>query len=241
MLTLMLMTLLWNLFRAFLGLVFVTPVWVVSSCAYGLARVWLYVAVLGLALVAPQPAEAGWFSWLWGSSDTRHIERAAELSQEAARVAAQAAEAQSHQAAAQAEQNSRVAEALAQLSQERQGLADDIQALSTLSLQDSKIAAVLNASGPVLVCAVVLLVAALALWLVARQSASDPRELATAMDVLMEEMATAHVTEAPGLYGHGVSTMAVGRHSSRALIGNIAAHGGGPDASDQPDEAPMPF
>lgn len=236
MLTLMFLTLLWNLFRAFLGLVFMAPVWVVSKCAYGLARVWLHVAVLAVALLAPHPAQAGWFSWLWGGSDTRQIERSAELAQEAARVAAQAAEAQSHQAAAQAEQNSRVAEVLDQLSSERQSLTEQIATLAHLSLQDSKLAAVLDASGPVLICMAGLIVAALALWIVNRQSTNDPADLVGAMDVLVEEAAV-RASEAPGLYGQGTSSLRLGRNQMPALIGHALR-----DAGDQDgDEDPMPF
>jgi len=234
-LTLMFLTLLWNLFRAFLGLVFMAPVWVASGLWSSLPKSWLSFLVLAVALLAPHPAEAGWFSWLWGGSDTRQIERSAELAQEAARVAAQAAEAQSHQAAAQAEQNSRVAEVLDQLSSERQSLTEQIATLAQLSLQDSKLAAVLDASGPVLICMAGLIVAALALWIVNRQSANDPADLAGAMDVLVEEAAV-RASEAPGLYGRESSSLRLGRNQMPALIGNAAR-----DAGDQPDEAPMPF
>lgn len=240
MLTLMFLTLLWNLVRAFLGLVFVTPVWVVSRCACGLARVWLYVAILGLTLFMPAQAHAGWFSWLWGSSDTRQIERSAELAQEAARVAAQAAEAQSHQAAAQAEQNSRVAEVLDQLSTERESLADQIATLAQLSLQDSKLAAVLDASGPVVICMAGLLVAALALWIVNRQSASDPGDLAGAMNVLVEEAAV-RASEAPRLYGRGSSSLRLGRSMPVALIGQASRDAEDERSTGDPDGEPMPF
>lgn len=241
MLTLMFLTLLWNLLRAFLGLVFMAPVWVASGPWSSLLKPWLYFLVLAVALLAPCSAQAGWFSWLSGGSDTRRIERSAELAQEAARVAARAAEAQSHQAAAQAQQNSRVAEALAQLSQERQGLAEDIKTLSTLSLQDSKTAAVLNASGPVVICMAGLVVAGLALWIANRSSVTDPQELASAMDVLMAEMAYGHTSGAPGLYSQRANPPALGRQSSKALIGHVAAHRTGHDAGEQPDEDPAPF
>ncbi len=152
-------------------------------------------------------------------------------------MTAQAAEAQAQQASAQAEQNSRVAEALAQLSQERQALAGDIQALSTLSLQDSQIAAVLNASGPILVCVAVLLVAGLALWLVNRPSANDPAELASAMDVLMEEVAV-HIAEPSRIPGPRTGSLVLGRYSVPALIG---PRNGEPDEKYENREEPMPF
>ena len=200
---------------------------------------WLFwpVVLVAFLVATAQPAEAGWFSWLWGDSGTKQLERSAELAQDAARVAAQAAEAQAQQASAQAEQNSRVAEALAQLSQERQALAGDIQALSTLSLQDSQIAAVLNASGPVLVCVVVLVVAGLALWLVNRQNANDPAELASAMDVLMEEVAV-HIAEPSGLPGRRAGSLVLGRHSVPALLGPRNAE---PDEGHENSDEPMPF
>jgi multidrug efflux pump subunit AcrA (membrane-fusion protein) len=202
----------------------------------GLWLFWPMVLVAFLVATA-QPAEAGWFSWLWGSSNTQQLERSAELAQDAARVAAQAAEAQAQQASAQAEQNSRVAEALAQLSQERQALAGDFQALSTLSLQDSQIAAVLNASGPVLVCVAVLVMAGLALWLVNRHSVNDPAELASAMDVLMEEVA-AQIAEPSGRPGRRTGSLVVGRHAVPALIGPRNAER---DESQEPGDEPMPF
>lgn len=239
MLTLMFLTLLWNLLRAFLGLVFVTPVWVVSGLWPSLSKWWPYFLVLAVALLAPHPAEAGWFSWLWGGSDTRQIERSAELAQEAARVAAQAAEAQSNQAAAQAEQNSRVAEVLGQLSAERQSLTEQIATLGQLSLQDSKLAAVLDASGPVLICMAGLVVAALALWIVNRPSAHDPADLTGVMDVLVEE-AAARASEAPGLYGRETSSLRLGRNRTAAFIGHAARDAEG-DSNRERDGEPMPF
>ena len=84
MLTLMFLTMLWNLFRAILGLVSMAPVWVASGLWSSLSKSWLSFLVIAVALLAPSSAQAGWFSWLWGGSDTRQIERSAELAQEAA-------------------------------------------------------------------------------------------------------------------------------------------------------------
>ena len=143
---------------------------------------------LGFLLATAHSAEAGWFSWLWGDSSTRHLERSLDAAQEAARVASQAAEAQAMQAAAQADQNSRVAEAVAQLSAERQAYAGHLRAISESALWDSHLAAVIGASGPVLVCLFCLTVAGLALWLVTRHEGPDLAELPGAIDVLLEEM-----------------------------------------------------
>lgn len=146
-----------------------------------------FCGVMGFLIATAQSAEAGWFSWLWGS-DTRHLERSLNVAQEAARVASQAAEAQAQQAEAQAQQNARLAETLGQLSSERSNLADHLHALTELGLKDSQWAAALNASGPVLVCITVLLVAGLALWLVNRAGEGRQEELAEAVDLLVEEI-----------------------------------------------------
>lgn len=224
-----------------------------SALACVLWLLWPVVLVglaLGLMVATAQPAEAGWFSWLWGSSDTRQIERSAELAQEAARVASHAAQAQADQAAAQAGQNARVAEAISQLSQERQSLADHLSALSDMSLQDSRIAAVLGASGPVLTCVAILLLAGLALWMVTRASRMPEAQLADAMDLLVTEMAEKAPPEgyfgAPRLGGP-----ATGANLRLPLLpafaGNGRDKGGphpaleGPEPDGPADDDPMPF
>ena len=53
MLTLMFLTLLWNLLRAVLGLVFMAPDWVASGLWSSLLKPWLYFLVLAVALLAP--------------------------------------------------------------------------------------------------------------------------------------------------------------------------------------------
>lgn len=192
---------------------------------------WL-VAVLVLALgTACTPAQAGWLDWLWGGSqaDIEKIERSAELAQEAARVTSEAARsqaqqavAQAEQAAAQAQQNSRVADLLGELSQERQHLAEHVAALNTLELQDSQVAAALSAAGPLLICVTSLLVGSLALWLTSGSSNSQNADLATAVDVMAEELAvSAQVAQDAGLRLGGP--------------GNSAGLLGLPDASPGPD------
>jgi ABC-type multidrug transport system fused ATPase/permease subunit len=190
---------------------------------------------LGLLIATAHPAEAGWFSWLWGGSGTRHLERSLDAAHEAARVASQAAEAQAQQAAAQADQNSRVAEALAQLSAERQDYAGHLRAISESAVWDSQLAAVLNASGPVLICVCGLVVAGLALWLVSRNEAANGAELPGTVDLLLEELA-AGLPE--NRYGHG------GQHIGQASthLPRLPLLGGGKGAgTDREDQAEMPF
>jgi hypothetical protein len=210
---------------------------------------WL-VAVLVLALGSScQTCEAGWFTWLWGDTqaDIKKIEKSAELAQEAARVTSEAARsqaqqavAQANQAAAQAHQNSRVADLLGELSQERQHLADQLAALNTLGLKDSQVAAVLGASGPVLVCVAALLVAGLALWLTARQGASPSTDLATAVDVMAEELAFVVRTDT----GSGSLVQLGGPRNSPGLL-EITKTPLGPEqapADTEPEnQGPMPF
>ncbi len=231
-----------------------------KACWLGLASVvawllrffWPYwlVAVLVLALGSScQTCEAGWFTWLWGDTqaDIKKIEKSAELAQEAAKVTSEAARsqaqqavAQANQAAAQAHQNSRVADLLGELSQERQHLADTVAALNTLGLKDSQVAAVLGASGPVLVCVTALLVAGLALWLTARQGAGPSTDLATAVDVMAEELAFVVRTDT----GPGVRVQLSGPRNSTGLL-ELTKTPLGPE-HDQPEDkpenqGPMPF
>jgi hypothetical protein len=223
-----------------------------SVVAWLLRYFWPYwlVAVLVLALGGScQTCEAGWFTWLWGDTqaDIKKIEKSAELAQEAAKVTSEAARsqaqqavAQANQAAAQAHQNSRVADLLGELSQERQHLADQVAALNTLGLKDSQVAAVLGASGPVLVCVTALLVAGLALWLTARQGAGPSTDLATAVDVMAEELAFVVRTDtSPG----GLVRLGGPRNSTGLL--ELTKTPLGPE-QDQPadepaDQEPMPF
>ncbi len=154
--------------------------------------VWISFGLISLLSASCKSCEAGWLGWLWGSSDAHQLERSAEIAQEAARVVTQAAASQAQAAVAQAEQNSRVAEVLGQLSGERQSLAEHIQSLTELGLQDSQLAAALTSAGPFLLCLAILLVAGLALWLVSRGSSSSGHQellLSDTVDLLVTELA----------------------------------------------------
>jgi len=247
----------WFVFRLFAGVLWVFwPLVLVGG-------------MFGLVALSAQPAEAGWFSWLWGDSgsDIRKIERSAELAQEAARVTSEAARAHAEQAAAHAQQNARVAELLGQLSGERQGLADHLEALGRLGLQDSQFAAALGASGPVLVCLTALLVGGLALWLANRESLSPEADLAHAVDILAEELACSAAASSPfglrvgglaGVQELGQAPRSLGFLGGNLGIGNGPAPDGpdpdsphpdtgsptgllGPGSGDSQDEPPMPF
>jgi hypothetical protein len=229
--TIFLAALLWAAIR----FVFATVLWI-GSCI-----LWLFLPVvftggaLGFLIASAHPAEAGWFSWMWGGSSTRQLERSLDAAHEAARVTSQAAEAQAMQAAAQADQNSRVAEAVAQLSAERQDYAGHLRAISESSLWDSQMAAVLNASGPVLICVFCLMVAGLALWLVTRTETQSNAELPGVFDVLLEEIAAGLPED---IRGHGGQR--IGQAGTRLprlpLIG--VGKGAG---TDRDDRAEMPF
>ena len=229
---------------------FAKAIWLalVSVVAWLLKLLWplWLVAVLVLALgTACTPAQAGWFDWLWGDdqADIEKIERSAELAQEAARVTsetarsqAQQAVAQANQAAAQAHQNSRVADLLGELSQERQHLAEQVAALNTLELQDSQVAAALTAAGPLLICVTVLLVAGLALWLTSGSSSDPNTDLATAVDVMAEELAV--VVKPAAAPGTGLR-LGSPKNSPGRL--NLAKKTLGPEQDQPEDEGPMPF
>ena len=222
--------LLWAVIR----FVFATVLWIGSGILWLFWPVVLIGGALGFLLASAQSAEAGWFSWLWGS-DTRHLERSLDVAQEAARVASQAAEAQAQQAAAQADQNTRVAEAVAQLSAERQDYAGHLRALSESALWDSQLAAVLSASGPVLVCVFCLAVAGLALWLVTRTEAQSNADLPGVVDVLLEELAAGLPEDI-----HGSGRQRIGQAGSRlARLPLIGV--GGRAGPDQEDEEQKPF
>ena len=222
--------LLWAVIR----FVFATVLRIGSGILWLFWPVVLIGGALGFLLASAHPAEAGWFSWLWGS-DTRHLERSLDVAQEAARVASQAAEAQAQQAAAQADQNSRVAEAVAQLSAERQDYAGHLRALSESALWDSQLAAVLSASGPVLVCVFCLMVAGLALWLVTRTEAQSNADLPGVVDVLLEELAAGLPEDI-----HGSGRQRIGQAGSR--LARLPVIGAGERAGpDREDGAEKPF
>lgn len=196
------------------------------------------IVFVGVLIASAQSAEAGWFSWLWGSN-TRQLERSLEVAEEAARVANEASQAQAQQAAAQAEQNARLAETLGQLSSERSNLADHLHALTELGLQDSQWAAALTASGPVLVCVTVLLVAGLALWLASKAGEVQHAELAQTVDLLVQEVA-ATASEPRTMYGPRFNSTRLGHHPAIALVNAACDDPNGDDATEDGD-APMPF
>jgi len=224
--------LLWAAIR----LVFTPLLWL-GSCVLRLFwPVVLVGAALGFLLASAQSAEAGWFSWLWGSSGTRELERSLDVAQEAARVASQAAESQAIQAAAQADQNSRVAEAVAQLSAERQDYASHLRAIADSALWDSQLAAVLNASGPVLICVFGLTVAGLALWLVTRNDGPGDAEFPEAVNaLLLEELAAGLPENGDGHGGHRIRQ--AGTRLPRLPLIGVGERAG----TDRKDESEMPF
>ena len=198
---------------------------------------WLIFSVTAFLATSAIPAHAGWLSWLWGS-DTRHLERYAELAQEAARVASEAAQAQAQQAAAQAAQNSLLAETLSQLSSERSNLADHLHSLSEMGLRDSQWAAAITASGPVLICLTVLVVAGLALWLVTRTGGNESVELADTLDMLVGELS--QPSAEPSGFVEARDGALRGSHSRKgALVGYAGARDAA--SSGESDDAPLPF
>ena len=169
--------------------------------------------------------------------------------------AGEASQAQAQQAAAHADQNARLAETLGQLSSERANLADHLHALTELGLRDSQWAAAISASGPVLICVTVLLVAGLALWLANKPGEGQHAELAETVDLLVDEMAVNIAEPQEALRGPtlGYSQLGYPRHGERklgqaslghdaiaALIGEAQGPGVSGD-SDEEDEAPAPF
>ena len=229
--TIFLAALLWAAIR----FVFATVLWIVSCILWLLWPAVFIGCALGFLIATAHSAEASWFSWMWSGSSTRQLERSLDAAHEAARVASQVAEAQAMQAAAQAGQNSRVAEAVAQLSAERQDYAGHLRAISESALWDSQLAAVLNASGPVLVSVFCLMVAGLALWLVTRTEAQSNAELPGAIDVLLEEMVAGFPENR---YGHGGQR--IGQAGTRLPRLPLIGVGKGAD-TDRDDRAEMPF
>ena len=199
---------------------------------------WLLFSVTAFLATSAARAHAGWLGWLWGS-DTRHLERSAELAQEAARVASEAAQAQAQQAAAQAAQNSRLAETLSQLSSERSNLADHLHALAEMGLRDSQWAAAITASGPVLICLTVLIVAGLALWLVTRSGGRESAELADTVDLLVGELSQPPAGPR-GFFEARDGSLRGSQSREPALVG-YAGDGDAGGSSGKSDDAPMPF
>ncbi len=199
---------------------------------------WPAAIVLLMAIALSPSVEAGWISWLW-KSDNRELERSLEVARDAAQTASEASQAQAQQAVAQAAQNARVAETLGELSSERANLADHIRALTDMGLRDSQTAAVLNASGPVLVCVTALLIAGLALWLANRPIAGERADLGAAMDLLVDEVAgqkfvTPRISKSRG------QPLELGAIASRGLTRNLGYSGHGESHGDDSRE-PMPF
>ena len=199
---------------------------------------WLLFSVTAFLATSAAPAHAGWLGWLWGS-DTRHLERSAELAQEAARVASEAAQAQAQQAAAQAAQNLRLAETLSQLSSERSNLADHLHSLTEMGLRDSQWAAAITASGPVLICLTVLIVAGLALWLVTRSGGRESAELAATVDLLVGELSQPPAGPR-GFFEARDGSLRGSQTREPALVG-YAGDGDAAGSSGESDGAPMLF
>lgn len=208
----------------------------VFNVALGLIRLFV---LAGLFISALSPAEASWSSWLWGS-DTAELERSLEVAQEAARVTSEASTAQANHAAEQAAQNARLAETLGELARERTSVADHLHELAQISLRDSKVAAVLAASGPVLVCVVVLTLAGLALWVTNRHDAHHEAAFAETVELLVEEIAKGS-HEPPGLFSRDETLLRLDRRHSPALVGFSPRAPAEENPSDHEDAEPMPF
>ena len=224
--------LLWALLQFFVGLLY-------RAVMIVFWLLWPTAIVLLMAIALSPSVEAGWISWLW-KSDTRQLERSLEVARDAAQTASEASQAQALQSAAQAEQNARVAETLGELSSERANLVDHIRALQDLGLRDSQWAAAVNASGPVLVCITALLVAGLALWLVNRPMAGERADLGSAMDLLVDEVASQKFVT-PQISKSRGQPLVLGASASRGLTHYLGYSGH--DERDGHDESrePMPF
>jgi hypothetical protein len=164
--------------------------------------IWSLMFSLALACLAHGSVSAG---WLWDvppdpkiEAANRALERAAELATEAART--------------QSGQHAQLLDAVEVLSTERTHLASYLQALSTLGHQDSAWAAAIHAAVPLIISAAVLVVSALAIWLIARES-DDDAHLAT---VLVDEIAGT----GPSLLElkSSTSALASSRRSHQAII-----------------------
>ena len=227
-----------RVFWALLALAQFIAGWLARVFTFAFSLVWPLV-LAGLFISASSPAEAGWGSWLWGS-DTAELRRSLEVAQEAARVTSEVSTAQANHAAEQAAQNARLAETLGELARERTSLADHLHQLAEVSLQDSKVAAVLAASGPVLVCVVVLTLAGVALWVTNRPDTHHEAAFAETVELLAEEIATGS-HEQQGVFSPEESVLRLDRRHSPALVGYSPRRPTEEDAGDHEDEEPMPF
>jgi hypothetical protein len=146
-----------------------------------LSPTWLLVLTVGWFVVSAPPAQAGWFSWLWGDTD-----RAAQalVRLEAANTALQsAAEAVNESSRLQADQNVEILSTIQALSGERTELAGHLERISELVMRDSQWAEAISLAAPALLAVSVLVVAALALWITHRHQPDD----ADVLDVLLIE------------------------------------------------------
>ena len=208
---------------------------------------------LGLAIASATPCEAGWMDWLWGENqDAEKLRRAADLAGESARIAGQVAAAQAQHASEQARQNTQVAEMLKELSSERQEYSRQLESLAGLAMRDSEWAAALSATGPLIICVAVLVVAGLALWLVMRPAgfagqgsgagAAAGYEAGLAMDMLIEELARAQAGSQGAYFAepHVAASSSSSRVALPAPVGRLTSSGpyeqAGPEELAEPEE-----
>ena len=146
-----------------------------------LCPAWFPVLAMGWLLVSATTAHAGWFSWLWGDTESG---KQALVRLEAANSALQsAAEAVNESSRLQADQNVEILSTIQALSGERTELAGYLERISKLVMQDSQWAEAMSLAAPVLLAVSVLLVAALALWITHTSHPDD----ADVLDVLLGE------------------------------------------------------
>ena len=196
------------------------------------------IAVLTLA-VAAAPAEAGWFSWLWGDDNSRqHLESANKALQSAAEVVNDASR-------QQADQNIQLLETIQVISSERTELADHLNQLAGMAARDSEWAAALSMAGPVALAVGGLVVAALALWRMQADTATTslPGD-ADALTLLIEELGDrecgqqhVHVRQ-QGLGGRSAAGRGPG--GSTGLAGLLIGHIGTGAACVDPEAGPTP-
>lgn len=198
----------------------------------------ILAGALGLLISSATPCEAGWTDWLWGENqDADKLRRAADLAGESARIAGQVAAAQAQHASEQARQNTQVAEMLKELSGERQEYSRQLESLAGLAMRDSEWAAALTATGPLIICVAVLVVAGLALWLVTRPGgyvgsgsgagAAAGYEASLAMDVLVEELARAQAGSQGAYFAepHVAASSCSSRVALPAPVGRLTSSG----------------
>lgn len=227
-----------RVFWALLALAQFIAGWLARVLTFTLSLVWPLV-LIGLLYLAPSPAEAGWGSWLWGS-DTAELRRSLEVAQEAARVTTEVSTAQANHAAEQAAQNARLAETLGELARERMSLAGYLHESARESLQDTKVAAVLAASGPVLICVVVLTLAGLALWVTNRPDTHHEAAFAETVELLVEEFAKERHKQ-QGVLNPEENMLRLDQRHSPALVGYSPQRHAKKHAGDDQDDEPMPF